>query len=82
VLSVVECCVNVKVKVKVTLRLAVYRQSVRLASSPLRPRPEFFFSIFVVDKAAMGQVFSEYFGFPCKTFHQFLHHHNHPGLAQ
>jgi hypothetical protein len=31
---------------------------------------------FVVDKAALGQVFSEYFGFPCQSlFHQFLHHH-------
>jgi hypothetical protein len=37
---------------------------------------------FVVDKAALGQVFSEYFRFPCQSFHQFLHHHNHPGLAQ
>jgi hypothetical protein len=37
---------------------------------------------FVVDKAALGQVFSEYFGFPCQSFHRFLHHHNHPGLAQ
>jgi hypothetical protein len=36
---------------------------------------------FVVDKAALG-LFSEYFGFPCQSFHQFLHHHNHPGLAQ
>jgi hypothetical protein len=28
---------------------------------------------FVVDKAALGQVFSEYFGFPCQSsFHQFL----------
>jgi hypothetical protein len=36
----------------------------------------------VVDKAALGQVFSEYFGFPCQSFHRFLHHHNHPGLAQ
>jgi hypothetical protein len=36
---------------------------------------------FVVDKAALGQVFSEYFGFPCQSFHRFLHHHNHPGLA-
>jgi hypothetical protein len=34
---------------------------------------------FVVEKAALGQVFSEYFGFPCQSFHQFLHHHNHPG---
>jgi hypothetical protein len=25
---------------------------------------------------------SEYFGFLCQSFHQFLHHHNHPGLAQ
>jgi hypothetical protein len=38
---------------------------------------------FVVDKLAVGQVFSEYFGFPCQSsLHQFLHHHNHPGLAQ
>jgi hypothetical protein len=37
---------------------------------------------FVVDKVALGQVFSEYFGFPCQSFHQFLHHHNHLGLAQ
>jgi hypothetical protein len=33
-------------------------------------------------QSALGQVFSEYFGFPCQSsFHQFLHHHNHPGLA-
>jgi hypothetical protein len=38
---------------------------------------------FVVDKAALWQVSSEYFGFPCQsTFHQFLPHHNHPGLAR
>jgi hypothetical protein len=37
---------------------------------------------FVVDEAALGQVSSEYFGFPCQLFLQFLHHHNHPGLAQ
>jgi hypothetical protein len=37
---------------------------------------------FVVDKAALGQVFSKYFGFPCQLFHKFLHHHNCPGLAQ
>jgi hypothetical protein len=36
---------------------------------------------FVVDKVVSGQVFSEYFGFPCQdhSFHQLLHHHNHPG---
>jgi hypothetical protein len=37
---------------------------------------------FVVDKVALGKVFSEYFGFPCQSsFHQFLHHHNHPGAG-
>jgi hypothetical protein len=35
---------------------------------------------FVVDKVALGQVFSEYFSFPCQSsFHQILHPHNHPG---
>jgi hypothetical protein len=35
---------------------------------------------FVVDKVALGQVFSEYFGFPChSSFHQLLH--NHPQLS-
>jgi hypothetical protein len=38
---------------------------------------------FVVDEAALGQVFFEYFGFPCQTsFQQFFRNHNHPGLAQ
>jgi hypothetical protein len=33
---------------------------------------------FVVDKVELGQVFSEYFGFPCQSsFHQFLHNHHH-----
>jgi hypothetical protein len=39
--------------------------------------------LFVVGKVMLGQVFSEYFGFPCQSsFHKFLHHHNHLGLAQ
>jgi hypothetical protein len=33
---------------------------------------------FVVNKAALWQV-SEYFGFPCKSFHRLLH--NHPSSA-
>jgi hypothetical protein len=38
---------------------------------------------FVVDKVAIGQVFHEYFGFPCQfSFHQILYHHNHPGQVQ
>jgi hypothetical protein len=31
----------------------------------------------VVDKVALGQVFSEYFGFPCQfSFHQLFHNHH------
>jgi hypothetical protein len=37
---------------------------------------------FVVDKVASGQVFSEYFGFPCHSFQKILHPHNHPGQVQ
>jgi hypothetical protein len=40
---------------------------------------------FVVDKVALGQIFSEYFGFPCQfSFHE-LHHIisiYHPELVQ
>jgi hypothetical protein len=33
---------------------------------------------FVVDKVALGQIFSEYFGFPCQfAFHLLLHIHHH-----
>jgi hypothetical protein len=33
---------------------------------------------FVVDNVALGQVFSEYFGFPYKSsFHQLFHNHPH-----
>jgi hypothetical protein len=32
---------------------------------------------FMVDKVALGQVFSEYFGFPCQSaFHRLLHNHH------
>jgi hypothetical protein len=37
----------------------------------------------VVDKVALRQVFSEYFGFPCQlSFHKILHPHNHQGQVQ
>jgi hypothetical protein len=33
---------------------------------------------FVVDKVALGQVFSEYFGFLCQSsFHQLICNHHH-----
>jgi hypothetical protein len=38
---------------------------------------------FVVDKVALGQVFSDYLGFRYQSsFHQILHSHNHPGQVQ
>jgi hypothetical protein len=37
---------------------------------------------FVVDKVALGQVFVEYFGFPCQfSFHRLLHIHHLPSGA-
>jgi hypothetical protein len=55
---------------------AVYRW-LSTAAARLRVRAEHVES--VVDKVALGQAFSEYFSFPCQSsFHQFLHHHNHP----
>jgi hypothetical protein len=37
----------------------------------------------MVDKVVPGQVFSEYFGFPCQSsFHHILHHHNQQGQVQ
>jgi hypothetical protein len=36
----------------------------------------------VVDKMALGQVFSEYFRFPCQfSFHRLLHIHHHHHLS-
>jgi hypothetical protein len=31
-----------------------------------------------MDEVALGQVFSEYFCFPCHSFHRLLHIHLHP----
>jgi hypothetical protein len=51
------------------------------AAAPVRVRAEHVG--FVVDKVALGQVFSEYFGFLRQSsFRQFLDHYNHSGLAQ
>jgi hypothetical protein len=38
---------------------------------------------FVVDKMALGQLFFEYFGFPCQSsFYQIYHPHKHPVQVQ
>jgi hypothetical protein len=37
---------------------------------------------FVMGKAVLGKVFSEYFGFPCQSSFRQIFHHTHPVLAQ
>jgi hypothetical protein len=56
-------------------------QAVRPGFSRRRPgfEPRSGYVGFVVDKVALGKVFSEYFGFPCQfSFHWLLHTHHHP----
>jgi hypothetical protein len=55
-----------------------------LATAAARVRTGVWQVGFVVDKVASGQVFSEYFGFPCqnRSFHQLHHSHNHLGQVQ
>jgi hypothetical protein len=31
-----------------------------------------------MDEVGFGQIFSEYFGFPCKSIHQLISTHHHP----
>jgi uncharacterized membrane protein len=50
----------------------------RLPTAAARFDPESGHVGFVVDGVGLGQVFSEYFGFPCQfLFHQLLHNHHH-----
>jgi hypothetical protein len=75
---------------KIKDRLAVSERAGRAVAQRLdagfpRRRPGFVYGQhvgFVVDKAALGQIFFKYFGFPCLSFHRFLHYHNHPWLTQ
>jgi hypothetical protein len=48
--------------------------------TPLRPKfePKSGHVGFVVDKTALWQVFCDYLGFPCQSFHRLLHTHHHP----
>jgi hypothetical protein len=53
-----------------------------IADFPQR-RPGFGQVGFVVNKMALGHVFSKYFGFPYKSsLHEILHPNNHPGQVQ
>jgi hypothetical protein len=52
------------------------------AAGFLPRRPGFCHVGFVVYKVAIRQILSKYFGFSWQSsFHQILHHHNHPGQA-
>jgi hypothetical protein len=54
-----------------------------LPTAAARVRARVWQVAFLVDKVALEQIFSEYFGFPYQSsFHQILHHHNHPGQVQ
>jgi hypothetical protein len=49
----------------------------RLPTTPAGFQPRSGHVGFVVDKVALGQVYSEYFGFPCQfSFHRLLHNHH------
>jgi hypothetical protein len=50
-----------------------------LPTEAARVRAQSVHAGFVVDKVALGQVFSEYFGLPCQAS---FHPHNHPGKVQ
>jgi hypothetical protein len=70
---------------KIFLMAVQYFKQLVAGFPPRRPgfEPGSSHVIFVADKVALGQVFSEYFGFPCQSsFHKLLHHYNHQGLAQ
>jgi hypothetical protein len=89
-----NCCVlyiNCRRRRWVTLMLRIRRTQVQTPARRLTILIEVFVHRsghveFVVDEVALGQVFSEYFGFPCQfAFHRLLHnhhHHHHLGLVQ
>jgi hypothetical protein len=53
----------------------------RAVAQAVSRRPALGHMGFVVDKATLGQVLSEDFGFPCHSFHRLLHAHNHPSTG-
>jgi hypothetical protein len=62
------------------LQAAPYLKQLVAGFPPWRPgfKPRSSHAGFVVDKVLLGQVFSEYFSFPCQSsFHQFFHNHHH-----
>jgi hypothetical protein len=69
-----------KNQTKINLKAAPYLKRLVAGFPPRRPGfdPRSGRVGFVVDKAALEQVFSEYCGFPCQSsFYQLLHNHHH-----
>jgi hypothetical protein len=71
---------EVKNKFNINLPFKLCWKERLVAGFPLR-RPRFEARLghvrFVLDNVALGQVFSEYFGFPCQfSFHRLLHIHH------
>jgi hypothetical protein len=60
-----------------TIILVTEAVSRRLPTAVARIKPRSGHVGFVVHKVALGQVFSEYFSFPCQAFHRLLHTHHH-----
>jgi hypothetical protein len=77
VLGIIE-----KFKLKTIPMLTISRIGCAIAQAVSRRLPRFEprsgHMGFVVDKVALRQVFSDYFGFPCQfSFHRLLHTHHH-----
>jgi hypothetical protein len=54
-----------------------------LTTAAARVRTRIWSSRICGGEMALGQIFSEFFGFPCQAlFHQFLHPQNHSGQVQ
>jgi hypothetical protein len=59
-------------------RVIAHAVSRRLPTAAAQDRAHVNHVEFVVDKVVLGQVFSEYFGFPCQfSLHRLLHNHHH-----
>jgi hypothetical protein len=66
--------------INLLLRAVAYLRRLVAGFPPRRPgfEPGSGHVAFVMDKVALGQVFSEYFCFHCHSFHRLLHTHHHP----
>jgi hypothetical protein len=83
-IMIIRCWLVGKIKAQLSLYLLMYQgraivQAVsrRLPTAAARIRPRSGHVGFVVDKVVLGQVFDEYFGFPCQFSFLLLFHNHH-----